>query len=1243
MAKAYFPLLPKVNEDVSKILSDVAGVWKETDINFLQGLANSLDCGESIADMGSVDSIPDMWARPLLFKMALFDFETTRQFVNGLHEKIRGEWRSILAMLALKDFKRLNLKAEQINLLEDNSDLAKILKSLAPQESLTGNPDAWLTDVYIISLNSIPIALTSPTTLVTSAANYESDLAGKISLPFSSNQRTLTDPIKFLSAAELSALKIWLGNLYEKIQQLEITGAKSKEISNALLKCIADYERDIADVNQATGAFEFVPSNLNLHAGISRLLDDTIKGREPRFEDSAVRLMTSRKNLLLISAQVVRDFARFEGVDAHQLIVWQGIGASDITDDELTDRKKIGRTNLNGAQWRRPEDFFHDRMAVVEPSNAFPNSLHLRGIESLTEKDLTPILPIKRELLELFTAEEISSRLSISDDAENFYLHFEFPLSGVDGKGKSFRWTKTYHKRELIYIDRELPVVELWPNFRRADWKNYYIYYENYRAQADDVPATDIIFVTPFGKENFFANRFTEKLDDFPEILTVTYNPPPHIGNAPFDVGVIFLNPPKLIDINPDITWKIGVDFGTSSTMIFAAENNQSPQPLNFNPNLFQVTASGGARAQTYRQFIPSQIPPRSDGSFLSIFHLLNVGELKAIRPLIDGHVFMLSSENTRVFEKFAAQIDANLKWADDDRQRRKTAAYIEQICLQAAAEAASRGVNDVEWNFSYPTAFSQAQKISFRELCREAVGIIRNELVPSPQSLVPNFFSESKAAAYHFNKLDGKAGNFAQGAICVDIGAGTTDISVISGEPARIVYHTSIRYAARQMFKPICDNYELFTGENFSHGEKLRDETQRQAIIDADLREHSEKYLADLKFKTGREQVKRVLQNVQFATAGLFHYIGTLIKILHDYGYYRGEKIPHVFVGGNGARIFRWLTGGAEIDGNIYLDVPEKIFVEASGLSGHEKFNLHLSPEPKVEVAAGMIVERPANDAEFFDEDRINREMFGEADEIIYAAVLAGADFFQGGESQSATAFISAHDISDGINVTTAHEFKTFVDRFNAASKLWADGVSIDTEELIRDTNNFFADKRGRDVKNLSVEPIFIAELKLFLTHPTSNISPKKISDTEKISSRDTDLVGTGFVNDFNALEKLSGFSSRQAREKFFRRHKVRAFVCGNVEERMNRPTLAPKFVETSSTSGDFWACAVDGNIFAVVPNVKTYTENHHAERAFGAVFESNFDGGNYSRLRVERAAVFEFTGNEFKLKRPGKIFLGR
>ncbi|MBR4904500.1 MAG: rod shape-determining protein [Selenomonadaceae bacterium] len=1232
MADSYFPMLPKVNEDISKVLKDQAGIWKETDINFLQGLANSLDCGDSIKDMGSVDSIPDIWARPLLFKMALFDLEPNKQLVTGLHDKVKGEWRALLAMFALKDFKQLDLRAEHVNLLENHSELAKILKSLAPNDSLTGNKSAWLTDIYIIYFNGSPIAMTSPTTLAAPAADYEQTFDGKIFTPFSSDNKILTDPIKFLSPAELSALKIWLQNLYTKIQSLNI---KANEISNSVLKCIADYQYDVAAAQIDDENFDLVPSNLNLHVGTARLLDDTVKGREPRFEDSAVRLINDKKNLLLVSPDFVRDFAKFEGVNPAKLVVWQGISANDITNDKLSsDYKKIGRTVLKNTEFRRPEDFFYEKMAVTEPANAFPNSPKLQGADSLSDKDLTPILPVKRELLEIFTPEEISDRISVSDDKNNFYVHFIFPLSGVDGKGTNFRYTKAYPKQNLIYIDQEVPVIEIYPNFRRSDWNTYFLYYENYRAQSDDDNlAPDIYFVQPFNskiRENFLQNRFTTKLDNFPQVLIVTYNPPLHSNKKPHEIGAILLNKPKNIERNTDLSWKIGVDFGTSSTMVFFSENNNSPRPLNFSPHLFQITASGGARTQTYRHFIPSQIPNRLDGSFLSIFHILNVENVKNIRPLQDGHVFLLSSENVRVFEQFAGHIDANLKWQDDDRQRRKTAAYIKQICLQAAVEAFSNGVNNIQWNFSYPTAFSQAQKVSFQEICRESV------------NNTPNFYSESKAAAYHFNNLDGKAGNLAQGAICVDIGAGTTDISIISGNSPRIVYHTSIKYAARQMFKPLYDNFELFADEKIISG-KLNDETQRQAVIDADMREHSDKYLADLKFKTGNEQIKSVLQTAQVAAAGLFHYLGELIRILHDYGHYREEKIPHVFVGGNGARIFHWLTGGTDINGNIYLNVLENIFCAASGLENYKKFCLHLSPQPKIEVAAGMIVDKPANDVEFFDEERINREMFGDADDFIYSAVLAGADFNQGGETQSASSFISAHDIFEGITINSLREFKNFVERFNNSQKLWAEGINFDEEELIRDTNNFYADKKGRDIKKMSVEPVFIAELKIFLGNGEQKATRKTISAEKKSPSAEIS-IGEKFVNDFNALEKLSGFSARQAREKFLRRYKVRGLNCANVEERMNNPKTAPTFSESASIAGsDFWACEIDENLFAVVPNIKTYTENHHAERAFGLVFESNYERGTYSRLRVERAAVLEFGDDNWQLKSSGKIVLNR
>ena len=96
--------------------------------------------------------------------------------------------------------------------------------------------------------------------------------------------------------------------------------------------------------------------------------------------------------------------------------------------------------------------------------------------------------------------------------------------------------------------------------------------------------------------------------------------------------------------------------------------------------------------------------------------------------------------------------------------------------------------------------------------------------------------------------------------------------------------------------------------------------------------------------------------------------------------------------------------------------------------------------------------------------------------------AVLAGAEFSQDKENFSAEDFISAHEVRSGINIYTLEEFKNFVNEFNSSQKLWAEGVPLDedsVEDLIRATNSYFVNEKGREIKNIFLEPIFIIELK--------------------------------------------------------------------------------------------------------------------------------------------------------------------
>lgn len=116
-------------------------------------------------------------------------------------------------------------------------------------------------------------------------------------------------------------------------------------------------------------------------------------------------------------------------------------------------------------------------------------------------------------------------------------------------------------------------------------------------------------------------------------------------------------------------------------------------------------------------------------------------------------------------------------------------------------------------------------------------------------------------------------------------------------------------------------------------------------------------------------------------------------------------------------------------------------------------------------------------------------------------------------------------------------------------------------------------------------------------------------------------------FVKDFNALVGQSGMNLKNARSDFMRKYNVQMFTCTNFEARMNEPVPAPVFDSANSLANpDYWAYEFESGVFAVVPNVKIYSDNHHTARAMGEVFNSNFTAGRtYNKIRVNKPAIFK------------------
>lgn len=1105
MANQYFPMLPKLKED-SAVTPDKTSVWEDKEYDFLNTLIKSIAVSGSIKDVGTIDSIPDVWARPLLFEMALFDKEgTEQQFVKGFHERVVNEWRSILAMLALNDVKHLNLRTEEIRISQGSSNIERILNALKPQEKNISNDTNWDV-IYILFYKDIPIAMTSPLTLVAAAADYTASFNGNLPKPWSDNGSYFVDPIPYLTQDELSILGNWINKLIDNINTHVRDDRDSERFLN-ILNCLRTYFSDIEKAcnnRLLESSVQYKNGMLKMHVGIFKYLDSAVKAKEATAEDSAVRLLPSatrspKEDILLVSPEMLVNYANEYNLPTTQIIVWPGITANDVNETDLISNKSaINGVKLNGAQHRNPEDFFTKYMAVMEPGNALNGTIKIRGEELLAGDDLSAILPIRKELLEYFTPEDIADRLTIEDDGDNYLVHFAFPLSGVRGEHHDFDFIKVYPKKDLIYLQTTVPVIEIWPNIRRTNWQRYYLYYENSDATNNKKElGKDFFYVLPwkYGEdivddvpENGMVNQYTTRMHGFPEVLLCTVNASikGNIRTQSIETGLLLLDKPELVEDDDLSKWQIGIDFGTSSTMIYYRDNNLSPKPLDFKPHLYQVTNSGMQRINTYLKFIPST-NVQGDGSFLSIFHLLNTKKTHAeIKPLEDGHIFPLISGSGAIIKRFVQQgnrIDTNLKWQADDTGRYKSTAYLEQICMQSIVEAAFCNVSSLEWKFSYPAAFSDEERESFRKICIKAIESACDETCFEANIDELNTELESVATAFYFNKLNNADTNFSDGAICLDIGAGTTDISIISGQPGQIVYHTSILFAGRYLFKSIYNYVE----NNLSNEEK-KDlhqvlPEQRTTIIDANMRAYSEDYLKNLANLTGKDEIKAMLEKTQFALSGILYYVGKILKYLYEQGIYTENHVPDIYVGGNGSRALYWITGGGSYDRrSIRLNALKKTIIDSSGFDDDYEFNIYLSEQPKVEVARGMLEDKPRQ--RIFNEEKMYQKIFGDTDdEYILSSVLSGCDFKTKDAIKPKDSFLSARDISSGITVDNFEELDNFVKTFDANRKsIWLNGIKLnDTQkgEIKKRVNSYYVSEKGKDVKEVRVEPVFVIALK--------------------------------------------------------------------------------------------------------------------------------------------------------------------
>lgn len=938
------PLLPKLhpNHNVEQLTEP--GEWFNRSADELKHISEGLDVNNQVQTQ--INSIPDIWARPLLFEAALLNG------AHPLHSQILGEWRGLLAMLALREVKNLvHLTASLVEIKGDAAqpDFLRALHRLKPKgRSISANTDWGYLYVFLYQVGHLksPVGMTSPTTLVFTSSHYANHINQNEVSWF--DGRILQDPINRLSNQEKKALYGWIGelsgNLAASANQL------NANLWNRIAGLLNSYLQDLG----VTGTFTAGATTFGINgaaAGVFVHLNTPAAAPAHAPSESHVRLVPSADRtpatpMLIVDGNIASEWRE----NPANVVVSGAATLASIPQNGLIQRNQIGSFMINNAQLWRPDELLTKKLYVVRQKDAFAGAKKEEWVGNspvLGNDDVSVILPINDKLLEYINEDELLRRLKFSQGGDGeLTVTLDLPLSG-DGVHASYKFRKTYARTDIVDFEK-VPILEVFPNFVSAKWRAYFIAYS-----ADNPRAT--FRVKPFAPHaqeariavhgNPNAERIIWRTDSYPQAL-VCYD-----GQE--KAGLIFPSAPQTAP-PANRSFAVGVDFGASGTTVYKALQGDK-QPVEFKNRKLVVTAVDPAQSsQVFDFFLPDRDIRTPFLSFFQVFnnHPQDAAELE---PLLHGHTYYTDDERLGELQS-QENIETNLKWSSGDFERLCAKAFLGQICLQTAAELVAEGAQSVEWRFSYPTAFPESHTLAYKQVCQQITDSVQT--LTGVQSSQPTHNTESVAAAAFFENY--QKAQTVLGTIFVDIGSSTSDISV--WQRNTLLWQISLPFAGQDIFL----NY-LYRNPSVRQKFKLPDpqsgdnsEADRHrfyAAADAILRKDNEQIFARLPLIASQDDVDRLKNHLALGLSGLFYYVGLGIRCLREKKRFAEAEMPHFYFGGNGSQIFRWLTNGTWVtSSNPYNDLFGFVFKKAVSEDLRNYLKIEMSSLPKKEAAYGLV-----------------------------------------------------------------------------------------------------------------------------------------------------------------------------------------------------------------------------------------------------------------------------------------------
>jgi hypothetical protein len=996
MAKhLYLPVL--VDANISE--PERPGHWYAYDRKILLGIADGIVVDDSARTRG-VSSIPDPWARAIMFRAAIRPGSR-----HPLRRRLLQEWRGLISLLALHPLHGYPVEIVPVA-LDRRGRFTEALRRLKPSsvQLERGRKYDWA-DVLMVRVNGVTVGALSPATLVYTGADYAEHLRGT-GLP-------LTDAEGFLQPPETRDERIYLmhwlhglktrlnaGILYREEENPD--GAVVQDVNRLLNDWLAELAADtqVAEAEAAETAEVRVADAAAEPAGETRLLERYTVYREllrpllwsgtrDRHSELGLRVQRNRpgfSEVVVITPQLLLSDARIW--DTKRLLHLGGevkaalerhfAGASGT----VIDREDISR---HQAIWIRPERYFLADTLLAPREGTF-----LAVDEGEMNAGRRFVMPFTRRILDFFTPEHIRDELRPAFRETETEIVFSFSLPV--GSRPPQRIERAYRKKggapgEGSVRTVDPPVLELFPGYLGAEWRRYYLF-QGGGSGLQGVPLTgDPAYVTAV-REHVHAETQTRvrvtqlcggtRMEDgiraaapFPEAVEL-------VAEDGQPAGLVLLaTGPEPAELSR--SWRVGVDFGTSNTNVFrkdAESENAERWAFHFPRYLRPVTSVPDAvRNPLLEQyFVPNRVVD------LPVPTLLRIHQDTRREHMLLDYAIPFGWEY-----RLPPQVYTNLKWEDQDR---RTEYFLECLFFLLLAEITAARVRTVDLACSYPKAFSMNASSIFRG---EVERVLRGLLQEPDRVLGRGTGSELRRLIVrdpHFEVEGVAAGEFFASpqtitdtrqvakkqiaAVCLDVGGGTTDISVWSRN--RIIFDASVQLAGRQISRLLQRNLplleKLFTEEAAA---ALHEKQNEPALFASRLNvvlRSEEGRVSDMLLKHAthpdvvwlRRMLALEFSALTFFTAAL---IGAAARTEHG-----GELLNDIAEsgitlhwGGNAAKLINWIDFGRYDPEGIAGKLLNAMLFNGLRDAGAETRSAQLgqlqSPGHKSEASGGLVVMR--------------------------------------------------------------------------------------------------------------------------------------------------------------------------------------------------------------------------------------------------------------------------------------------